>query len=1158
MTPLEETTNAQRAAADPAVSAFVAANAGAGKTRVLTDRVARLLLAGGRPDKILCITFTKAAAAEMATRLFKLLGEWALAGDEELAGKLDELEGAGKTRDANELAQARRLFARALETPGGLKIQTIHSFCESVLKRFPLEAGVAPGFSVAEESEASALAHAAIDKIARRALTDATLGPALRRLAGRRAPGDLRALLAARMTGRQGLDAALAASGGWEQLTAEIARALGADPSHTEETILADIAGAVSDDDMRALQSALLTGGKTAVAAANGPAAAFLAASSPQARAHALTEIFLTQSGTPRARIVDAPAKKAAPWAEEFCRRAQDAIVALTDELKTVRIFADTQAFLTLLEAAAGAYQAMKAERARLDYDDLIAYARRLFDSGENAAWVLYKLDQGLEHILLDEAQDTSPAQWAVVEGPLEEFFAGAGARERARTFFAVGDQKQSIYSFQGADASLFKAKRADLGKKIKAAAPFIERPLHLSFRTTASVLAFVDALFDDPDAREGLGEEGPVAHKIIREGQAGLVELWPLAPREEKEEARAWDAPLDLITEENPVQKLTRAIAVTIRAWLDAEAPLESAGRPIEPGDILILVQSRGPLFHEIIRALGEARVAVAGADRLMLLEDAAVEDILSYAETVLLDKDDLSLAEVLKSPFFDLTDDDLYALTRDKTGSLWGRLVARADENPAWRRARDEIRLARRVALKEGAYAFLSHILESGAPSGRKRLYGRLGPASRDTVDELLRQALDYELKNPRSLQGFLGWVRANAGEIKREMDQASGAVRVMTVHGAKGLEAPIVFLLDAHKKPNTSKIGPAMPLPPCAGKAGLPGLFAIAGSKPEDNAATSAARESEVRLQYEEYRRKLYVAATRACDRLYICGIESGRSGDPSAKETAMKTWHALSHDAFARLADVRRLPHPKGWGDILQIETLQTAPPKQRKDKTAFVPPPPPAFLSDLATAETPPLRLAPSRLADDAEARAEPAAFSPLCLKDRFLRGRTLHRLLELLPSLAPEKRSSAADRLMERLADDVDASERARWRDEALVVLNDPAFSAVFSPASRAEVAIAGAPKGARPGLTVSGAIDRLAVAENKVLVVDYKTNRPPPARIEEASPAYIAQLAAYRALLQEIYPDHQIDCALLWTYEARLMAVPAAMLDHAFKSALA
>ncbi|MEE2690081.1 MAG: double-strand break repair helicase AddA [Pseudomonadota bacterium] len=1157
MTPLEETANAQRAAADPDVSAFVAANAGAGKTRVLTDRVARLLLAGARPDRVLCITFTKAAAAEMATRLFKLLGEWALADDAKLAEKLAKLEGGERRREARDFAEARRLFARALETPGGLKIQTIHSFCEGVLKRFPLEAGVAPGFSVIEDAEAAALASAAIDQTARRSLTDDGLGDAMRRLAERKGPGLVREMLLSKITGRQSLDAALAATGGWAEMISQTARALGVGEKVDEAAIFREAASLVDDNDMRRLQEALLAGGIKAREAAVGPAAAYLNAASDEGRYEALRSLFLTQGGTPRASVVDKPAKKAAPWAEEFCRDRQESFARLADELKAARIFADTRAFLTLLEAAHAAYEALKASRARLDYDDLIVYARRLFSTREAAAWALYKLDQGLEHILLDEAQDTSPAQWAVVEGPLGEFFAGEGARERRRTFFAVGDQKQSIYSFQGADATLFKAKRADLGKKIAAVAPFVEKPLHLSFRTTAPVLAFVDALFEDADAREGLGEDGPVEHKIIREGEAGLVELWPLTPRPERKEATPWDAPLNLVTEDNPVRLLAGAVAATIREWLDKREPLRSAGRPVAPGDVLILVQSRGALFHEIIRALGETGIPVAGADRLKLLEDAAAEDILSYAETVLLDTDDLSLAETLKSPFFGLTDDDLFTLTRERTGSLWRRLVARADERPEWAKARDEIRMARRVALKEGAYAFLNHILDTGAPSGRRRLYARLGASSRETIDELLRQALDYELKNPRSLQGFLGWARKNAGEIKREMDQASGSARVMTVHGAKGLEAPIVFLLDAHKQPVTSKIGPALELPPPAG-GGPPGLFAIAGVKSEDSVVTAAARERETRLHYEEYRRKLYVGATRARDRLYICGIESGNVRDPSAKETSVKTWHALSVDAFNRLGDVNRFPHPCGWGDVLRIETPQTATPKHDDRAPIAAMPPAPAFLFSTPPSETPPLRLAPSRLADDAEAAAEPAAFSPLRARDRFLRGRALHRLLELLPAVEPEKRAAVADRLLQRLAADVDGTERERWRDEVLAVLRDPSFAPVFTPRSRAEVAIAGAPKGARPGIVINGAIDRLAVENGKVLIVDYKTNRPPPARVEEASPAYIAQLAAYRALLQEIYPGHQIDCALLWTYEARLMRIPPALLDHAFKSALA
>lgn len=1154
MSAYDETVRAQRAAADPDVSAFVAANAGAGKTRVLTDRVARLLLAGVRPDRILCITFTKAAAAEMAGRLFALLGEWALADDAVLSEKLHDLDGGDGPRD---FAEARRLFARALETPGGLKIQTIHSFCEGVLKRFPLEAGVAPGFSVIEEAEAQALAQAAIDALARRALDDAPLGEAMRRLASRLAPNELRACLAEKLKARQGLDAALGASGGWAPLAAAIAEALGADPADTDDAALAAAAAVVSDDRMRALQAALLAGGKTAQTAANGPAAAFLAITDPQQRLDALTEIFLTQSGTPRATVVDKPAKNAAPWAEAFCKNTQAALLDSLERLRTARIFADTRAFLALLEAALDEYEARKAAQARLDYDDLIARARRLFAGSEHAAWTLYKLDRGLEHILLDEAQDTSPAQWAVVEAPLQEFFAGEGAKARRRSFFAVGDQKQSIYSFQGADASLFKAKRIDLGERIARAAPFVEEPLRLSFRTVAPVLAFVDALFADPEAAAGLDEDGPLEHAVRRAGDAGLVELWPLVPRPKKPEAQPWDAPLDAVGEDDPARVLTKAVAETVAGWLTKGESLDSAGRPIAPGDVLILVQSRGPLFHGVIRALGEAGVPVAGADRLNLLEDPAVEDIISYAETVLLDTDDLALAETLKSPFFGLDDDDLFALTRGKQGSLWRTLVARADEAPRWALARDEIRASRRVALKEGAYAFLNHILDAGAPSGRKRLYARLGAASRDAVDELLRQALDYELDRPRNLQGFLSWLRASAGEIKRDMDQASGAVRVMTVHGAKGLEAPVVFLLDAHKPPNIDP-GSTIDLTMAPGASAYPDLFALAGKKDEDNAALAIARERAKRLQYEEYRRKLYVAATRARDRLYICGHERGREKNPSAKETGVKSWHALALDAFGRLPDVETAPHPLGWGEIRRVAGAQTAPVSASKTQAQASAPPAPAFLRAPAAKEAAPMRLAPSHLADDEQAASEPPSYSPRRPRDPFLRGRALHRLLELLPSVEIAARPAAADRLLARLAGEVDTGERTRWREEVLAVLADPGFAPVFSPSSRAEVAIAGRPKGARAGLTVSGAIDRLAVLEGRVLVVDFKTNRPPPARIENASPAYIAQLAAYRALLQEIYPHHQIDCALLWTYEARLMRAPAEMLDHAFKSALA
>jgi ATP-dependent helicase/nuclease subunit A len=1153
----DATIRSQRKAADPKNSAFVSANAGSGKTRVLTDRVARLLLAGAPPQKILCITFTKAAAAEMATRLFRMLGEWALAEDGALNKALNALRGEDKEkRPPDELAAARRLFARAIETPGGLKIQTIHSFCENVLKRFPLEAGAAPGFSVVEEGDARTLASAAVERVFT-ARADSDIARAAGRLAARFAPDRLQPLFIDGAVSRLKLARALDAAGGWQGLEDDLARRLGVETSADAAALRDQFLARLKRAELGRAHAAIMQSGSNARKFAGKPLAALLEANDAAEKWRALCALFLT-GGEPRKQLGDKKTDEADAWARPFLSGLQSAFVEANDRIKAAVAFQDTAAYLRLVRAIWSAYDAMKAARAMLDYDDLIEKTRALFADRESAAWVLFKLDQGLDHILLDEAQDTSPAQWAVIEGPLREFFAGEGAREAQRTFFAVGDQKQSIYSFQGADASLFKEKRESLGKEIAAIAPYVDEPLTLSFRTTAPVLEFVDALFAEDGAREGLWEDS-LSHGVHRRGAAGLVELWPLTPRPKETDENPWDAPVDSTPPVNPVRTLAESVAGQIAGWLANGEKLASAERPVRPGDIMILVQSRGPLFHEAIKALGRAGVPVAGADRLKLLEDAAVEDILAYARSVLLDTDDLSLAEVLKSPFFGFDDDDLMALAPNRRGSLWRALTGRAAERERWTAAAEAIRNARKAAFKEGAYAFLVHILERGAPSGRSRLYARLGEASRETIDELLRQALDYELKAPRSLQGFLVWLGERAGEIKRELDQTSGAVRVMTAHGAKGLEAPIVFLLDAHRPPNTRKVGPLFDLADeTAAAPAISGAFALSAGAGEECAPLKAARERAKRLQYEEYRRLLYVAATRARDRLYICGVELGNQKDPGSKAVAVKSWHALSVDAFERLGHAESAPHPVWAGAIRRITCSQTGKVEEEKEGTQLSAAPAPAWLRAPAAPEVAPRRIAPSALADEAEAISEPAAFSPARAYAPFLRGRTLHRLLELLPGLDAAQRAVAAGRLLARLAAEVDEEERAAWREEALAVLADPQFAPVFAPASRAEVAIAGAPRGARPGLIISGQIDRLAVTGSEVLVVDYKTNRPPPRRAEDIAPAYIAQLAAYRALLQEIYPAHQIRTALLWTYEARLTAIPAVLLDHAFARHLA
>ncbi len=1136
---IEETTKAQRLAASPSLSAFVPANAGAGKTRVLTNRVARLLLDGAAPSAILCITFTKAAAAEMADRLFKLLGGFALADDAALSAALQELDGdKALTRGADELSRARRLFARALETPGGLKIQTIHSFCESVLKRFPLEAGVAPGFSVIDALEAARLAKEAVTRVAEDAAND----PAFLHLLTRMNGGSLRDLLEGAATARRRDFAATTQD--WASL-AEAARAeLGVAKGETVDGLKQEILALVDPSGIEWATAALEeTGGAPATIAPF--LRAYLAATDDAARFEALLAFFTTMAGTPRQKLATAATAKIDPQVGPYLDSAKKDFIRRLERLRAVQVFEDTRALYAVLERIFAAYGKAKTARAALDFDDLIVLARRLL-SGDGAAWALYKLDQGLDHILLDEAQDTGPEAWDVIERPLDEFLAGKGAHEGARTFFAVGDKKQSIYSFQGADAKLFDGKAIDLGEKIAAAGPFKNLPLKASFRTTAPVLQFVDALFSRPEVWEGVSDTAP-EHHCTRDGMAGSVEIWPLVQHSDAEAVNAWDAPFDQASATNPKRVLADAVAAKIKGWLDAGAMLDSQGRPISAGDIMILVQKRGALFHEMIRALARRAVAVAGADKMKLVEDQGVLDLLSFARTALFEGDDLSLAETLKSPFFNVSEDSLFDLAHAREGRLWRALVNRKEERDDWRAAAHGIALARAVALKDGPVAFFMHLLETGEPPGWRRIAARLGAPSREPIEEFLRLALDFETSNPRSLRLFLDAVSASDAEANRDSAEAGDSVRVMTAHKAKGLEAPIVFILDAHLPPKTGSDGALIAAEGERG-ARIP-FLAIGEGKLAP--AVEAAFEQKKSAAWDEYRRVLYVAATRAKDRLYVCGHQHGK-GDPQKPDANRKTWHALALDAMGPEWETGE---EKFGRKVRRIASAQTAPPKRDRDSAAgAVDADIPVYVRAPAPAETRLRRLSPSMLApldDD-------AAYAPGRREDAFLRGRILHRLLELLPEIEPEARGAAAERLVRRMGENLGAEMCAALVKEAMRVLDDPRFAPVFAPGGLAEAAIGGIPKDARAGLSLSGQIDRLVVLEDRILIVDYKTNRPPPTNIEDVAPGYIAQLAAYRGLLQEIYPGRQIEAALLWTYDARLMPVPASALDQAHRLTLA
>lgn len=1140
----------QRVAADPSLSAWVAANAGSGKTRVLVDRVTRLLLMGTRPSGILCLTFTKAAAAEMALRLTERLGKWTTLDDAALRVELLDL--LGHQVSEADMTAARKLFARTLEAPGGLRLQTVHAFCEALLKRFPVEAGVPPGFAVADDPVTKELFAMARDRTLADGLTDPDLIPVIRFFAERVDDGRFDKLIKALLGKRRDLGLLLRSHGGAAAATGALYAQLGLPPDATRAAMIGMHVTAMPLADLRRAIGALMLGGKNDRKLGE-PLAGWLAAEAPAERFEAEWMAgFFTQNGEPRSNLATKKAQESDPACADTLKQEQDRLIVLQQQLNAVAVAEATSMLLRLGERLLDAYAALKTARGLLDYDDLILKSRDLLVEPSQVPWVMFKLDQGIDHILVDEAQDTSPDQWSVVAALAEEFFSGSGARDGLhRTVFAVGDVKQSIYSFQGARPQAFLDMLQDFRRRAEAANEQLRRvELEMSFRSVPAVLQLVDVVFAQDKAKPGVVEDDrPLHHKAKRAGEAGRIEIWPPFKPDPKAQKEPWDAPLDYVGRKDPRVRLAETIAAQIRGWIDDE-DLPALGRRIQPGDVMILVRRRNVFFEAMVQALKNVNVPVAGADRMILAEQVAVQDLLALGAFCLLPEDDLALATVLKGPLFNFTEDDLFALCwRRQQQRLWHELQRRAHERVHWQAACDELRQWLNRADLTPPFAFYGTIL--GADGGRRRLIARLGSQANEPIDEFLSAALAYEREAAPSLQGFLDWFPRHAGEIKRDLDQGRNEVRVLTVHGAKGLEAPVVILPDCCDLPQ-DKEGEGLlwgeaPQPPRRPVMGGPRAAQAVPQlywpmrKDSDIALTAALREARRAEQMEEYRRLLYVALTRARDRLYVCGYLNGNTVDSGPPKGS---WYDLIAAGFATLQPQQSIALP--WGDEgLRYETFP--------DQRAETPPSPAAaerFIQPGWLHRPPPPEPSPPRpLSPSRPSKAEPPPLSPAAPDRRagLARGRLIHRLLQTLPDLPETQRVESAARYLAHPMHDLSRQAQAEIAREVLAVLADPAFAPVFAPGAQVEAPLVG-----RLGEhLVTGQIDRLLVTDTAVLVVDFKTNRPPPKDPEAVDPAYLDQMALYRGLLQAVFPDRPVDAALLWTYAPRLMPLPAALLDR-------
>src|SRR5450631_2812904 len=1118
-------------AADPDVSAFVSANAGSGKTYVLAQRVINLLLRGVDPAKILCITFTKTAAANMANEVFKRLAGWTALDDAALDKEI--ALSTGTKPDAAQRTRARRLFASALETPGGLKVQTIHAFCTRLLHQFPFEANVAARFTVLDEASTTQL----LDKLTLQVLLEASakpdgaLGQALATAIVVAADQTFKDVIGDAIRERDAIDAWTQRAGSVDKAIGELSNTLGLNPKDTRESVEQEYfsQSLIPAVEWPALIEILASGSK----ADNNHIDAFAAAQAAVGRdriEHYL-RVFCTAKREPRARILTEKLAKTHPdWAERLLAE-QDRVCKLLERERALAARERTRALVTIAADVIARYAREKERRALLDYDDLIDKTLELF-ARSSAAWVLYKLDLGIDHVLIDEAQDTSPKQWSIVRTIVSEFTPGGARANTPRTVFAVGDEKQSIFSFQGAAPRAFDEMRREFaGQFDTPELGWRYLRFHHSFRSGENVLGGVDRVFAAQDIFMSVTTDagGVPPHISLPDAAPGLVELWPLIAPAERKEIEGWDAPFDTESEISPRVVLARRIAAQVKLW---------TARGQKPGDVLLLVRQRGPLFEAIIRALKNAEIPVAGADRLVLTEHIAVMDLMALADALLLPDDDLALASVLKSPLFGLSEEQLFTLAWNRPKSLRESLRSKVDDDPAF--------AATNVALDELAHAacnlppvgFFARVL--GPMRGRQKFLARLGLEANDALDEFLNLAQnstdtsDSERLKKSTLQGFLAWARSAKSEVKRDMEMVRDEVRVMTVHGAKGLEANAVILADTTTPPG----GPRDPR-----LLGLPGGALVwATARGDDVDAMMDARALAQQDARDEYRRLLYVAMTRAKERLVIAGTQGSRKIPDGC-------WYQLVEDALK--PDCVTEPADDGGGDVLRYRKRTSQPEKigRTPSSAATKPTSLPNWLSTNATSESSALRtITPSSVEDDDDARPFTAAGNAKAL----LRGTLVHRLLQSLPDIPAGKRLKAAEDYLARAGKELDQEQRTKVAEQVMLVLEHAHFSELFTPGSRAEVPIVGRLILGGEEVRVSGQIDRLAVTQSAVLIGDFKTNRPAPRRIEDVPQSYLRQLALYRAVLAKLYPQRMLRAALIWTEVPDLMELSGELLDAA------
>ncbi|MDG6094500.1 double-strand break repair helicase AddA [Acetobacter sp. AN02] len=1146
-------------ASDPVASVFVSASAGSGKTKLLIDRLLRLMLPrftsdgaiieGVSPERILCLTFTKAAASEMSLRLQRTLGSWVTLSDTSLDKELSKLSVPVNPETRN---ISRALFARILDLPGGMRIGTIHAFCQSLLRRFPLEASINPHFKLMEEANAGLFLHEAAESSLPDLAEDILSDIAFRR--------NISEFLKFVSKFRFHLK------------SHEIVKRIISDPELVRKNLFLCLDVSPDDDPVRmicsvrgedSLRSCLLEILEEGADGARKVAQSMLNwLSLPEKnRAERYSEwvtLFLKKKNEPKSNSgIKGNITKTRE--DIFIRLHEEAlrICAALEVRKAQELARLTFSFLTAASGILSRFSRKKNQKGEMEYDDLINLTLRLLRN-PGAEWVLYKLDGGIDHLLLDEVQDTSREQWKIAGALTSEFFSGEGAADLAsgpRTVFAVGDYKQSIFGFQGADPEGFHEWKKIFKKRVEDAQwEWREPELTVSFRSTQPVLSLVDAVFSLPAAQAGIAEDHVSApqHVSARSGQGGSVEIWPLAPAGEEEAPDPWSIPESNITRRTADQKLADALALHIR-HLILRVPDEGE-KPFTPQDFLILVRRRSAFVSSLVRALKKQQIPVSSLVTTSLAEQIAVRDLMTLCDALLLPQDDLTLACVLTSPLGGVSDESLMHLAMDRNGRpLWSVLRERHAERTEWRSAWRM--LSGLFARVDYASPHLILCAALGEFGGRARLLARLGPEAAEPVDELLSAALLYEEANIPSLQGFAFWLRNSDAVVKRVAETAGNAVRIMTAHSSKGLQSRFVILPDTVGIPGDNSQNEDDMIFWTREKVSGLTLPLICLRKDMAVSVVRKLQEKKKKSDMEEYNRLLYVALTRAADHLLICGW------DRKKKSVSDESWYAKIRNGF-ELLECRREDFSGGWeGERLIYEIF---PEKSGKDlnkeesgsSMAAMPdwirqghavplPPEPAIARPLSPSRPDDLLMGPLPVV---RSPLDIVHISPTAAREAaFRRGTLVHALLQYLPECPVRNRTHIAYDWLQRPGHALSETEAARLAARVIGVMDLPELADLFGPHSRAEQRLTGV----AGGQVIIGQADRICVLPGEVHICDFKTNRRPPEDVSKTPVAYLRQMAAYRALLRQLWPGRQVKCCLVWTESVTVMLLPDSLLDH-------